>query len=329
MDNLILQLQGSLGNSELLILMLMFSAVVLLVLGGAGVVVGGNPVKRRLRTHVRRAGPASVADQAGRASAKAGKGKSKRLENNQTAADNPKTSAIRRKLIQAGYSGAGAVSFFFLSRIVAAVSLPVVTLFALPFVVSPMPDPSRLALIGFVAAIVGFYLPNLWVDHRINVRQTEARRGFPDALDMLLVCVEAGLSLAAALNRVGQEIGDARPLLGEQFKLVALEMQAGKSREQALRNMADRVGIDECRSLVTLLLQSESLGTSIGQSLRVHAEEMRRKRLVRAEERGNKLPAKMTIPLVVFILPALLSVIMTPLIITFIRIVAPALAGNV
>jgi tight adherence protein C len=327
MENLIFQLRGSIGNSEILILMLMFSAIVLMVLGGAGVMAGGNPVKRRLRTHVRRPGPVSLKGGAERRNAKGGKAAATLLEKNPAQADQ-KSSSFRRKLVQAGYASPSAVSIFFTLRIIGAFAVPTLTLFALPFLVSPMPDPSGLAIIGLIAAITGFYLPNLWVQYRIDVRQDEARQGFPDALDMLLVCVEAGLSLAAALNRVGQEIGGARPLLGEHFRLVALEMQAGKSREQALRNMADRIGIDECRSLVTLLLQSEALGTSIGHSLRVHAEDMRRKRLVRAEERGNKLPAKMTIPLVCFILPALLSVIMTPLIITFIRVVAPALAGN-
>lgn len=327
MENLIFQLRGSVGNSEILILMLMFSAIVLMVLGGAGVMAGGNPVKRRLRAHVGRAGPASARSNTERRNTKGGKSAVGRLEKNQVPTDQ-KSSTFRRKLIQAGYASPSAVSIFFVLRIIGAFALPSLMLVALPLLVSPMPEPSRLALIGLIAAVIGFYMPNLWVQYRIDVRQGEARQGFPDALDMLLVCVEAGLSLAAALNRVGQEIGGARPLLGEHFRLVALEMQAGKSREQALRNMAERVGIDECRSLVTLLLQSEALGTSIGQSLRVHAEDMRRKRLVRAEERGNKLPAKMTIPLVCFILPALLSVIMTPLIITFIRVVAPALAGN-
>ena len=327
MENLIFQLRDSIGNSEILILMLMFSAIVLMVLGGASVVTGGNPVKRRLRTHVRRPGSGASRSRADNRNARTAKAAGRRLEK-ESAASDEKTSSYRRKLIQAGYASPSAVSVFFTLRIVGAFAFPSITLLALPFLVSPMPEPSLLALVGVFAAIVGFYLPNLWVWYRIDVRQDEARQGFPDALDMLLVCVEAGLSLAAALNRVGQEIGGARPLLGEHFRLVALEMQAGKSREQALRNMAERVGIDECRSLVTLLLQSEALGTSIGQSLRVHAEDMRRKRLVRAEERGNKLPAKMTIPLVCFILPALMSVIMTPLIITFIRVVAPALMGN-
>jgi len=327
MDNLMIQLQQSLGNSELLILALMFSAVILLVLGGAAAFAGGNPVKRRLRAHVSRVGPSGAAVPAGRTDARTGKARPRRSESIR-AADDHRTSSIKRKLTQAGYSGASAVSVFFFLRIAGSIMLPVAALFLLPILSGHAPSPTKLAVFGIGAALFGFYLPTVWVDHRIGARQAEARQGFPDALDMLLVCVEAGLSLAAALNRVGQEIGGARPLLGEHFRLVALEMQAGKSREQALRNMADRVGIDECRSLVTLLLQSEALGTSIGQSLRVHAEEMRRKRLVRAEERGNKLPAKMTIPLICFILPSLLSVVMTPLIITYIRVVAPALLGD-
>lgn len=315
MDGLLINIIGSLQNSEVVILTLMFSAVTLLVLGGAGVLAGGDPLKRRLQAHVRAGGTTT-------------RGNAGRLEMRKSAADPERVSSLRRKLIKAGYAKSYAVSYFLLARILSATALPPAVLVAIPFVVHPLPEPAKMAAAGAMAAIIGFYLPLLWVEHRIAVRQEEARQGFPDALDMLLVCVEAGLSLAAALNRVGKEIGEARPLLGEHFRLVALEMQAGKSREQALRNMADRIGIDECRSLVTLLLQSEALGTSIGQSLRVHAEEMRRKRLVKAEERGNKLPAKMTIPLICFILPALLSVIMTPLVIQFIRVVAPALAGR-
>lgn len=321
MENLILQLKGSLGNTEALIMVTMFTAVVLLVLGGATVLAGGNPVKRRLQTRVRSAGPAKVST--GRF-ANVSKGIAGQLARNQ---DQEKVSSIRRKLIEAGYMGQSAVSMFLLWRLVLAIVMPVLTLTVMPFVAQHLPEPTEVMAAAMIMAALGFYLPSAWVAHRTAIRQKEARRGFPDALDMLLVCVEAGLSLAAALNRVGQEIGKARPLLGDHFRLVALEMQAGKSREQALRNMADRIGIDECRSLVTLLLQSESLGTSIGQSLRVHAEEMRRRRLITAEEKANKLPVKMTIPLVCFILPSLISVVLVPLIIKFIRVLMPVLAG--
>lgn len=327
MDILIQDIQGSFGTPETLFLVSMFAAVVLLVMGGAGVLAGANPVKRRLNTHVRRVGPGAAKGQQASSIAKAGKGHARKVEKRGSESHSAKISTLRRKLIMAGYMGPGAVSIFLSLRIAAAAILPVAALIAAPYFAGSLP-PAQLALVGAVAAVIGFYLPSFWVFRRTEARQDDARRGFPDALDMLLICVEAGFSLAAALNRVGQEIGEARPLLGEQFRLVALEMQAGKSREQALRNLADRIGINEVRSLVTLLLQSESLGTSIGLSLRVHAEEMRRKRLVRAEEKGNKLPTKMAFPLICFILPALMSVIMTPLIIRFIRVLAPTLSGN-
>jgi tight adherence protein C len=321
MDTLLLQLQGLSANSETLILVTMFSAVVLLVLGGATVLAGGDPVKRRLNAHVRRT--RAVARSGGRIS-KMGRDLANQLEKNR---DVEQISSLRRKLIEAGYMSPSAVSTYLLLRLTFAVIFPVSALMAIPFVDQQLPEPTELMVMGMAMAVLGFYLPSAWLAHRTAVRQKQARQGFPDALDMLLVCVEAGLSLAAALNRVGQEIGKARPLLGEHFRLVALEMQAGKSRDQALRNMADRVGIDECRSLVTLLLQSESLGTSIGQSLRVHAEEMRKRRLIVAEEKANKLPVKMTIPLVCFILPSLISVVLIPLIITFIRVLLPVLTS--
>jgi tight adherence protein C len=327
MDILMQNLQGSLDNPEALILLSMFLAVVLLIMGGAGVFAGGNPVKQRLKTRVRRVETGATREQRGGNIVKVGKGIARKMEKKQSENDSGKTNALRRKLIMAGYLGSSAVSIFLLFRIVAAAAAPIVTLLAIPYIAGS-PPPATLAICGVIAAAIGFYLPSLWVAHRTGARQEEARQGFPDALDMLLVCVEAGLSLAAALNRVGQEIGQARPLLGEQFRLVALEMQAGKSREQALRNLAERIGINEVRSLVTLLLQSESLGTSIGLSLRVHAEEMRRKRLVKAEEKGNKLPTKMAIPLICFILPSLMSVVLTPLIITFIRVLGPAMSGQ-
>jgi tight adherence protein C len=326
MDILIKNLQGSLDNPETLILLSMFLAVVLLVMGGTAAFAGVNPVKRRLKTRVRSVGSIAAEEQRSRNITKAGKVRAAKNEKKQAENDPAKTSSQRRKLVQAGYMGSNALTILQVSKIVGAAIVLMATLFAAPYVVGSLPA-SKLAIYGVIAAAVGFYIPTLWIQHRIETRQEEARLSFPDALDMLLVCVEAGLSLAAALNRVGQEIGRARPVMGEQFRLVALEMQAGKSREEALRNFADRVGIDEVRTLVTLLLQSEALGTSIGLSLRVHADEMRRKRLVKAEERGNKLPVKMTLPLIFFILPSLLSVVMTPLVIKFIRIIAPTLTG--
>ena len=297
-----------------------FVAVVLFVLGGAGILAGGDPVSRRMRARVSAARPGAP-----KKSVQPQRSKEflRKLEQ-RASRDQAKISLIRQRLIQAGYMGAHAVGAYYAARITLACTLSILTLVIFT-VFGEAKSTNELMLTGILGALIGYFFPMVVVSLRIDRRQRDARIGFPDALDMLLVCVEAGLSLAAALNRVGQEIGNARPLLGEQFKLVALEMQAGKSREQALRNMADRIGIDEVRSLVTLLLQSEALGTSIAQSLRVHADEMRRRRLVRAEEHANKLPAKMAIPLVCFILPSLMSVIMSPVAIRIVRNVLPAL----
>jgi len=318
MDDYIPAIQEAVASPILIFSVVLFAAVFLLVLGGASVMAGGNRVERRLRARVAGEVRANRSPKRSRATREF----LRRLER-KTAKDREKLSAIRLRMTQAGYMGSHAVGAYYATRILLSGGLLIGSVALLPLLGGVMPT-EQLMLTGMLSGALGHFIPVFWVSQRIDKRQADARAGFPDALDMLLICVEAGLSLAAALNRVGEEIGSARPLLGEQFKLVALEMQAGKSREQALRNMADRIGIDEVRSLVTLLLQSEKLGTSIGQSLRVHADEMRRRRLVRAEDNANKLPAKMAIPLVCFILPSLMTVIMTPVVIRIIREVLPA-----
>lgn len=323
MEILIQNIQNAFSNPELVFSILVFSAVVLLIMGGVAMVSGGDPVQRRLQARVRKAAPGKAfARSQGSLRNITGGAKGgdslRRMKKGASGADEQKQSRIHMKLVRAGYAGPNAVNIYFISRVVLALVLPVTAMTIIPLVAGSLP-PGQLIGIVITLAAMGFYAPVYFTTLKIRNNQTSAREGFPDALDMLLVCVEAGLSLAAALNRVGAEIGQARPMLGGQFRQVAQEMQAGSSREQALRNLADRIGIDEVRSLVTLLLQSDALGTSIGQSLRVHAEEMRKSRLLRAEEQANKLPAKMAIPLVLFILPCLLSVIMTPVIIRVYR----------
>ena len=143
--------------------------------------------------------------------------------------------------------------------------------------------------------------------------------GFPDALDLLLICVEAGLGLDAAIARIAQELTGAHRRLGENFALMTIEMRAGSSRRDALRNLADRLGIDEVRALVTLLNQSEELGTSIADALRVYSAEMRTRRMLRAEIKANALSVKLSIPLALFIFPVIMTVILLPVIIRIIR----------
>jgi tight adherence protein C len=328
MELLLTESQRSFANTETALLGVIFLTVVLLVMGCVGLLAGQDPIRRRLESSVAKpkTGRPGTSLRYGNLRFPLA-GLFRRLQTKAAPKDEDRLSLVRRRLVQAGYLNPGAVGTYYAARLVLAVGLPPVTGLLLPLLVGNL-SPDKVILVVLGSAVGGFYLPYLWVAQKVQKRQQAAREGFPDALDMLLVCVEAGLSLAAALNRVGAEFASARPVLGEQFKLVALEMQAGTSRELALRNLAERIGIEEVRSLVTLLLQSEALGTSIAQSLRVHADDMRKRRLLRAEERANKLPAKMALPLILFILTSLMTVIMTPIIIRVVRVLLPTLGGS-
>jgi tight adherence protein C len=172
---------------------------------------------------------------------------------------------------------------------------------------------------------MGLYIPNLFVKAKADRRQQELVNGFPDALDLMLVCVEAGLGLDAAFGRVGKEMNHSHPLLAELLGTTVLELRAGRSREDALRRMADRAGVEEIRSFATLLIQSTKLGSSIGSTLRVYAAEMRERRRMRAEERAYRLPVLISIPLVACMLPVMVGVLMLPAAIKVVRELLPNL----
>ncbi len=232
--------------------------------------------------------------------------------------------ALRLQMIRAGFYNTRVVRIYYLARILLAVTLVLAVSFALPFFV-PETAIQNVIILSFALGMLGFFAPVYYLSRRVTKRQFAIRIGFPDSLDMLLVCVESGLGLDGALARVSQEIGRAHPLLAEQFGFVGRELRVGRDRETALRSMAERVGIDEVSSLVTLLIQTDKLGTSIGDALRAHAYEMRSTRLLRAEEKAHKLPVKLSIPLIFFILPALLLVILSPAAMSIGRDMFPAL----
>jgi tight adherence protein C len=175
-------------------------------------------------------------------------------------------------------------------------------------------------------AVAGFYAPNLWVKIRTQRRQRKIVEGFPDALDLMTVCVEAGLGLDAALNQVADEISMNNRALSEELKLVNLELRAGQSRQNALRNLSLRTDLEDINNFTTLLIQTDNFGTSIGQALRVHSDTMRTKRHHRAEEKAAKLPVTLLFPLVFFIFPSMFVVILGPAVIQMIRILLPAMA---
>jgi tight adherence protein C len=163
---------------------------------------------------------------------------------------------------------------------------------------------------------VSYLLPDMWLTWRVSVRQRKLRRGLPDALDLLVICVEAGLGLDQALMKVAQDMKIAHPELSEELQFVNLEMRIGKTRIDALRELARRTGLDDIKSLVAMLIQTERFGTSIAQSLRVYSDDMRMKRRQRAEEMSAKTSVKMVPALVFFIFPALMVVILGPAVIT-------------
>ena len=235
--------------------------------------------------------------------------------------------ALRQKLIAAGFSATYAPRVYTLLRLALVIGLPVLVLIFFGLSGSS-PSLLKLYISLVIAAAMGLYVPALFVQARADRRQRELINGFPDALDLMLVCVEAGLGLEAAFSRVGMEMTSSHPLLAEQFGAVVLELRAGRSHDDALRRMADRSGVDDIRAFCTLLIQSTKLGSSIAQTLRTYASEMREKRRMRAEERAHRLPVLISIPLVACMLPTMIGVLMLPAAIRVIRAVLPALHGG-
>ncbi len=174
-------------------------------------------------------------------------------------------------------------------------------------------------MLPIIAFALGYLLPDMWLTWRVSARQRRLRRALPDALDLLVICVEAGLGLDQALMKVSQDMKIAHPELSEELQFVNLEMRIGKTRIDALRELARRTGLDDIKALVAMLIQTERFGTSIAQSLRVYSDDMRLKRRQRAEEMSAKTSVKMVPPLVFFIFPALMVVILGPAIITLIH----------
>lgn len=232
-------------------------------------------------------------------------------------------SRMRRRLINAGFRSEDAPTIFFGAKVALAVALPLLAFF---FAVGDFREQLPL-LLGLTAAM-GYFAPNVFLILRIRKRKREIFEAFPDALDLMVVCVEAGLGLDAAIAKVGEEIGKTSSALGDEFRLVNLELRAGLTRDQALRNLALRTGVEDIDALVAMLIQADKFGTSIADSLRVHADGMRTKRMLRAEEAAQKLPVKLVFPVVALIFPALFLVLLGPSILSLARILGPIMSGH-
>jgi len=223
-------------------------------------------------------------------------------------------SRTRRWLIQAGYRDPRHLTIYVGSRLACAF-VALVAVLATSGVNSPI-------LLMSVTAF-GFFLPRFVLKRKIQQRQQRIKLGLPDALDLTVICVEAGLALDQAMMRVGQDLHHAHPELSDEFHLVNLEMRAGKPRAEALRNLVERTGVDDIRSLVGTLIQTDRFGTSVAQALRVHSDSLRTERRQRAEEQAAKTTIKMVIPLVLFVLPSIIFVTLGPAVIQLIRTLMP------
>jgi tight adherence protein C len=227
---------------------------------------------------------------------------------------------VRTRLIQAGYRGEEALAVFYGIRISAAIAA--FLFFATPILFKPN------LMFGLGGSLLGYVLPGILLAKKAARRQHRIQLSLPDALDLLVVSVEAGLGLDQALLRVGQELVSAHPELSDELRLVNLELRAGKARSEALRNLADRTGLEDIGSLVTMLVQTDKFGTSVAQSLRVHSDVLRTKRRQRAEEAAAKTGVKMVFPLVFCIFPAIWVVAIGPAAIKFVQVLFP-MAQNI
>jgi len=241
--------------------------------------------------------------------------------------DSADGSKLRRDLALAGIAHPAAPTLFVVARFGLAIGLPLA--FLLMQQVAPKPMVGISLIVGaLVACGIGLIAPRGVLDNRINARKLQLEQEFPDALDLMVVCVEAGLGLEAAVVRVGREVAESHPRIAEEFGRVAQELAAGRGRAEALRALADRTEVDSVKSFVALLIQTDALGTSIGQTLRTYSDEMRRHRILKAEEKAMRVPVLLTVPLVACILPVIITSLLLPAIIDVMRKLLPALAGH-
>lgn len=304
-----------------------FVAVMLLVLGITSLVGARQAVRRRIPGSAAPVDVVVAGNLRGSATDGAWHRLLKFVEDRGLSLSDSNDTQIARKLAAAGFTHPMATRAFTLVRLMLAILLPTLTLTAL-FATGRYPGLFSTYLIGSVAGLFGLYLPNLYVTAKADRRRQALINGFPDALDLLLVCVEAGLSLDLAFDRVGREMVTAHPLVAELFGDAITQLRAGRSREETLERMGEKAGVDEIRSFATLLVQSSQLGVSMALSLRTYAAEMRERRRMNAEERAYRIPVLLSMPLVGCLLPVMIGVLMLPAVIRVVRTLVPALAGQ-
>lgn len=245
----------------------------------------------------------------------------------QTTSDDKDKDKLARDLRMAGFTHSTASAWFVVARFSLAIGLPLGFIVLQALSAKPI---TGVPLIIFALALcgLGFITPRAFVDNRAGARRQQLEEEFPDALDLMVVCVEAGLGLEAAFIRVSEDVKESHTRIAEEFSRMSDELRAGRSRADALRNLAERADVDAVKSFVALLIQTDTLGTSVGQTLKTYAAEMREHRFLRAEEKAMRIPVLMTIPLVACILPVIVTALLLPPVIDVIRTMLPALRGQ-
>jgi len=222
-------------------------------------------------------------------------------------------SAIRFKLLRAGFLSPKAVAVYFSIRLIAVVVPQLILL----FFISDLAEAHKFGPLfaSIILVLLGLFVPDKYIESRTQNLELEYSEGFPDMMDLMVSCIEAGMSVDAAVSRVAEELLKRFPNLAMHLNIIALELRAGRSREDAWKNFAQRLGIDAADSLATMLRQAEEMGSSVGTTLRVFSQDMRQRRMLAAEEQALALSAKLSLPLILFVFPTLLGVLLLPVIV--------------
>jgi tight adherence protein C len=302
----------------------LFGVIVLGVMAAERRLVAGFAVRRRVRGEAASA-PATPASTVLR---------SEKVRNpvlawvQDASLNDPKErSKLRVDLFHAGFPSPTAPAWYVVTRFGLAVGLPVLFVLSQKLIAHPVTG-LQLVLIPLILCGMALIVPRVFINARAGARRSELEHEFPDALDLMVVCVEAGLALEAAFIRVGEETAESHPRISLEFRIVSQELRAGRTREEALRNLAERTQVDAVKSFVALLIQTDALGVSIAQSLRTYSKEMRQHRMLKAEEKAMRIPVLLTVPLVACILPVIVVSVMLPAMIDAVRHLLPALAGS-
>jgi tight adherence protein C len=300
-------------SSAMMLALLVFLTTAILTFGAMAAIRVRGAVKRRAAGIAEFAGESNIGDKRSlrHSSLKAVQSLIDYTSKHYSVVENAGDAKIlRQRLIRAGIYDPRAVAFFFMARTVLAVALAAGVFIGMPMLTSKGGSMFWLAVVA--GGIAGYVGPSMYLDRRIAKRRHEHRAGFPDFMDLLVVCADSGLSMEAALERVGRELGESYPSLCANIHMANLEIRAGRTMSDALEHLGDRLGLEEARSFATLIQQSTELGSSITDALRVYSDDMRHKRLSRAEEKAYSLPAKLSVPMMVCIFPVLFVVILLP-----------------